>query len=508
MQKLAGSALLITIFTLVGQAVMFAIQVVTAALFGAQAGMDAFLAASTVPQYIIAVLLGSLGIVFVPVFIEYLTVGREEEAWQIASSVINLALLGLGGLVFVGIMFPKMILSIIAPGLTEASLLQATQIAVITWPSVLATGLVFLLAGIYQAKSHFGWPAAVPVLGSFSTLGLILVLVPHLGIIGLAIANTFGIVLQAGLLLPFALKHGRYRPILAWQQPGVRQVLQLLLPLVLANVVAKSTPLVDRFFASNMPEGSISHLGYAFRVFSVLSLLISTGISTAIFPRMASNAASQELANLRQIMSTGLRVMWLAIAPSMTIGSVLALPLVTVVFRRGQFSMADAVAVSRIFQIYLLALPAACLGSVTARGFYALKDTRTVALWGSVESVAYVFYAAVLAQTFGVFGLALSYVMFFNVSLAWQVLVVRHKSGKVGGRTVINSFVRTGLAAILGGGAAWWGLQIKSAIWWQLALGALSGLFVYVIALWILHPSEAHLVWNSLRKGRDLKGTS
>jgi putative peptidoglycan lipid II flippase len=499
MRKILGATLLVTLFTLGGQVVAFATQIVIAALFGAGAGMDAFLAASAVPQYVIAVLLGSLGIVFVPVFIDYLTNGREEEAWQIASSIINLSLLGLGGLVILGALFSEVVLTITAPGLTEAARSQAAQIAVITWPSVLATGVILLLTGIYQSQSRFGWPAAVPVIAAIVNLGLILIFANRIGIIGLAIANTLGILLQVGLLLPLALKRGRYRLTLNWQHPGVWQVLRLFLPLVLANVVTKSTPLIDRFFASKMPEGSISHLGYAFRIFSVLSLLISTGIATVIFPRMVSDAVGLDLSNLRRTMSAGLRVMWLAIAPAITIGIALALPMVMVVFRRGQFSTADAVSVSVLFQIYLLALPPACLGNITGRSFYALKDTRTVAVLGSIESVAYVFYTALLAKIFGVVGLVFGYVIFFNISLAWQVLIVRHKTGQTSGQTVVNSFARTGLAAILGGGAAWGGTQITPNIWLQLILGGVAGLLVYGMGLWFLQSREIKQVWNFIR---------
>jgi len=498
MRSIAGSVLVVTLLTLAGQVLAFATQMMMAAFFGAGAGMDAFLAANAIPQYVIAVVLGSLSVVFVPVFIEYLKTGREDEAWLVASSIINLTLLGLGVLVIAGVLFPEVILGATAPGLIKGVRLQAVQVAVITWPSVLATGVISLLTGIYQSQARFGWPAAVPVIGAFVNLSMIFILTQRFGIIGLAIANTVGILLQAGLLLPLAFKRGCYRLTLNWRHPGVGKVLRLLLPLVIANVVAKSIPVIDRFFASKMEEGSISHLGYAFRIFSVLSVLISTGIATVVFPRMATNVASTEISNLRRTISGSMRVMWLAIAPVMAISRALALPLIMVLFRRGQFSLDDAIVVSGLMQIYLLALPAACLATVTGRSFYELKDTRTVAILGSLESLAYVLYAWVLSQRFGVMGVAFAFVLYFNISLLWQALVMRYKVGQVGGRTVINSFVRTGLAAILGGAAAWSVTVLMPNVWLQLVLGAVSGLSVYFLGLWFLQTSEIDLMWKSL----------
>jgi putative peptidoglycan lipid II flippase len=198
-------------------------------------------------------------------------------------------------------------------------------------------------------------------------------------------------------------------------------------------------------------------------------------------------------------MSVGMRVMWLVIAPAMTIGIALALPLVTILFRRGQFSTTDSVAVSGLIQIYLLALPPACLAAITGRGFYALKDTRTIAILGSIESVAYIFYTAVLSRTFGVTGVAAAYVIFFNLSLIWQVLILRHKAGKVGGGTVIHSFVRTGLGALLGGAMAWGATTVTPNIMLQLALGVSCGLAVYGLILAATQRSEIRQIWSLMR---------
>jgi hypothetical protein len=61
----------ITIFTLGGQALALVTQIVITAAFGAGSDMDAFLAASAAPQYLVTIVLGTLGFVFIPVFVQY-----------------------------------------------------------------------------------------------------------------------------------------------------------------------------------------------------------------------------------------------------------------------------------------------------------------------------------------------------------------------------------------------------------------------------------------------------
>jgi len=498
MQKLFKSALLITIFAFLGLLLSFITQVVVASLFGAGASMDAFLASNAIPQYIIMVIIGSLGLIFVPVFVDYTATGREEEAWQIASSVINLCLLTLGALTVLGMAMPGAILRLTAPGLPDLTHNVAVRVALITWPGLLATSIISLLTGIYQSKSRFGWPAAAAVIVAMLNLGLVVILTKVWGIIGLAIATTVGLFFQVSLLLPIALRRGCYRFIINWRHPAVLQVLSLLTPLVIANMIAKSTPLLDRFLASSMPEGSISHLGYAFRLLTIASTLIATGITTVVFTRMAVNAAKENLSELRNTISLSLRFMWLAVAPIIALGVALALPFVSAIFQRGKFEAADTDAVSALLKIYLLSLAGGCMGNITGRTFYVLKDTRTLAVIGSIESIAYVIYTVFLARFYGAVGVALGYVLFFNISLLWQIFVIRYKTGKVGGRTVFNSFIRIGVAALLGGLAAWCATILTANVWAQLICGVLTGFVAYVAALNVLGVNEFKVLWHMI----------
>lgn len=496
MGQLLRPTLVVTFFSLFWQMIGVVTQIVVAATFGAKADMDAFLAASTLPQYVVSVLVSTLSSVFIPVFVSHAATKQEDEAWLLASGVINLCLLVLGGLVIGGLVFAGPLLQLTTPGLKPETLRLASRVAMITWPAILATGMISLLTGIYQAQDCFGWPAAVLVIGALVNLGLVSVLARPLGVIGLAIASTTGVVLQVALLLRVAWGPGRYRLVLPWWHPGLQQVLRLLAPMLITNALIWWTPVIDRYLASGLPEGSISHLNYALRLTTLLSLLIGTGIATVIFPRMASSVAVGTTADLKRTASLSLRVMWLAIAPAIVLGEVLALPLVSVAFQRGQFGAVDTEAVADLLQVYLLALAGMCLGSITSRIFYALKDTRPLAVFGVIEALAYIVYTPLLVQRFGVTGIAWGYVLFFYISLLWQLLVVRHKTGRTGGRTILGSFARIGFAALLGGAAAWVVTLMMPNLWLQLLLGGALGLVIYAIALLGLGSGEARVIWT------------
>ena len=500
LKRLIRPTIIITLLTLAGQGVGFVTQMAIAASFGARADMDAFLAANTLPQYITAVFLTPLSVVFIPVFIDYMTTGREAEAWQVASRVISLFMLVLGGIAAIGMFFASNLLRLTTPGLSPSSLQLASLLAIINWPTIVVTGLASLLAGIYQAQGRFSWPAIATVLGALLNLSLVVFLARSFGVIGLAIAAATNICLQSILLLPVLFRRAQYRFTLNLDHSGVRQVLSLIWPLILSNLLICGTPIIDRYLASGLEEGTISHLGYAFKLYGVLAILISTGLTKVLFPRMAINIVKSGLLSMRHTVSQGLRFMWLIITPVICVGTVLALPLVTILFQRGQFNNADTRAVAGLFQIYLLALAGACLGNITTGGLYVLKETRIVAIIASLETLGYILYTPLLTRLLGAPGVALSYVIYFSPGLVWSTILIRYKTGNTGGRTVLVSFLRTGLAALLGGAAAWGMMRSTSNVWIQLVFGGVSGLLVYATGLWILKSSEIRQLWNTFRQ--------
>lgn len=488
----------ITLFTLGGQAIALITQVVITAAFGAGTDMDAFMAASTAPQYICTVLLASLSFVCIPIFVEYTVSGREEEAWQTASGVITLCVLVLGSLALGGVIFARPLLKLMAPGLSAESLNLAIKVARITWPTIMATGLVSLLTGIYQARHRFGWPAAVPVIGALVNLGMVVALARPLGVVGVALAATTSLVLQATMLLPIAFGPERCRLMLNLGHPGVRQVLYLLWPLALSALFTRWTPLIDCYLASNMGGGAISHLGYAFKLIGLLSIFISTGISTVIFPRMAFDTAGGNMEGLRHTISWGLRGVWIVTAPAIFIGWALASPFVTVLFQRGHFTSMDTQAVTVLFKVYLLALGGMCLGTITGSVLYAWKYTRLIAVLGVFQAVAYVLYTPLLAKIWGILGVAGGYVLYFSLSILWILIFIRYKTGNSGGRTVVTSFVKISLAAMIGGAAAWAIAVNIPSPWLQLIFGGAAGLAIYLLALVLSRSAEIRVIGNML----------
>lgn len=507
---LAGNVLFITVFSILSPFVTFLTQVVLASYFGATAFMDAFLAGITLPMYVVAVVLGSAVSVFIPLFIGKLAIDQERSAWQLATSVLSFTLLFTSVLALAGIVFAEPLLRMTTPGLTGEAMRVAVLVTRITWLSVPASSLTAFLTGIYQARGRFIWSSAVPVIGALINLSLLPFVIPLAGISGVAVSSTLSTVLQLLLLLP-VLKgrfHGFSTVLL---DSGLKEMARLTYPMILLGILTKCTPLVERHLASGLEQGSISHLGYAFRLMSTSAFLISTGITTVAFPRMALQSALTNVKGLWQTIAGSFRMMFLVTAPTITLGAALALPLVSALFERGKFTAYDSLAVSGLLRIYLLALVATTLGNVSCRAFYAIKDTRTLAVFGTLETLAYVVYTTFLASRYGVSGIAWGYSLYFGIAICWHFGILKYRFGH-GDAEIYRSFGLIAACAITAGLAAWFIKSLLPGAWFQLSGGIAAGALVYLGALKLFKSHDLELFLKyTLRRGpvpqRDSPGT-
>src|SRR3712207_1901171 len=118
-------------------------EVVAASYFGVSGAMSAFTIAFQVPSLMRALFADSaLQGAFVPVFTELLEKGERREAFRVASSLILLICLVLGGLTLLFIVAAGPIMSVVAPGFDDEGLADLTvSLSRLMFPIVLLMAL-------------------------------------------------------------------------------------------------------------------------------------------------------------------------------------------------------------------------------------------------------------------------------------------------------------------------------------------------------------------------------
>lgn len=357
-----------------------------AALFGGGGAMDAFTAAFRIPNLLRDLFAeGALSTAFVTTFSKTAARSNDAAAWALANKIATMAAVVLGALCVLGIVFSPQLVATLAPGFNPAKAALTVTLTRVMFPFILLVSLAALVMGMLNAKNVFGMPAMA---SSFFNLGSITGgvvlgywLDPHFGplaLTGLAIGTLFGGALQLGVQLPHLHRLGfRYRPDFHWRDPGVRAVLGLMGPSVIAASTTQFNVLINSIFASHLGDGPIFWLAIAFRLMQLPLGLFGVALGTVTLPLLARLAVSGNMSAFRGELSRGMRLAFLMTIPC-TVGLVmLAGPIVSVLYEHGRFDAFQSAEAAGALRYYAIGLAGYAALKVLVNAFYALDQRRT-----------------------------------------------------------------------------------------------------------------------------------
>ncbi len=429
-QSVFKGTLTITISSALGIGISILFQVVVASTFGARSEMDAYYAATTVPNLVGTVLIGSLSITLIPVFMNYVVGQTETEAWRVVSSICNLITMVLLVVSGLGILFAPALVRLTVPGFDAARLPLTVDLLRVQFPTLVFSALSGLLTGIHYSKQRFLVPALAGLAPSLVKVVFVLALGKIWGPASVAWGYLLGLAIRCGILLPIWLRKGRFYLVIDLTHPGVRQVLRLMIPWIAGAIINKANPLVARFVASDLPIGSISYLAYAEQIKLMIATLLGSGIAQSFFPVLSAIAAEENYVILgdtvRRVM---LQVLYL-VCPIVAILFALRVPVIQTVFERGQFSHEASLATGMALAGYSPTIITGVLGGITGRTFYAVKDTKTPVIVANIGTFVYVILAFLLSQRLSFLGIALAFSAktIFNQCLLLWLLSKRLRS--------------------------------------------------------------------------------
>ncbi|MGD8962409.1 MAG: murein biosynthesis integral membrane protein MurJ [Desulfobacterales bacterium] len=447
--------------TLLSRILGFLRDAMIAWYFGAGQYSDAFIAAFRIPNLLRKLLgEGSISNAFVPVLTDYLAIEGREEAFRLARSALWVLSIILVVISLIGILLSPLIVKIIAPGFIGApdKLALTVTLTRIMFPYIFFIGLVALCMGILNVFGHFSAPALAPVLLNLSIIFSVFFLCPHLNtpVLGLAIGVMIGGILQLFLQLPVMAGHG----FKFWQKtkmwhPGLTKMSWLMPPVILGGAVYQINVLVGTLLGSFLPEGSVAVLYFADRLVQFPLGIFAIAAATAVLPSLSRQAALNDLSALKDTFGYAIRLTLFLTIPSMVGLIILRVPIITVLFQRGEFSPEATLLTAQALLYYAIGLWAFSAVRIVAATFFALKDTRTPMVMATVSILANIGLGIVLMKLLAHAGLALATSLASVLNLALLVLALRKKLGSLGWRGIAQSALKTLGSTVVMGAAVW-----------------------------------------------------
>ncbi len=449
-EQLFKAAGIIAAASLCSKILGFFRETALAAVFGATKATDAYLVASIIPWMLFSVASSALTTTLIPVFTRRLHDAGAEAGDRFINTLINFVLLFCLVMVLLGVVFAPLLVRIVAPGFQGETARLTVELTRILLPMMIFLGLAAVLTGYLQARQRFTWPALVGIPFNIIMILAIILGGRAWGIAAAAAGTVLATVSQLFTMAP-GLKGFRYRLLLDWQDPGLRKLGRLIIPILLATGAGQLGLVVDRMLASGLAEGSISALNFGSRLTQLPLGIFIMAVTTVLYPTFSQFAAEGDLGGLRRALVAGVRVSLFLTIP-MAVGLiVLREPIVRVLFERGAFDSRATSMTAYAVLFFSLGLVPMALREVISRIYFSLQDTITPMLLGLGAVAVNIGLNFLLVRPLAHGGLALatSLASFFAVVLLFSCL--RRRLGGLGGREMWDCCWRVALAAALMG---------------------------------------------------------
>lgn len=516
MNRIARAATVVMALFIASRALGLLREVVIARQFGVSAEMDAYLAAFRLPDFLFYVVAGgALGSAFIPTFTGYLARQDMPGAWRLASAVINWVLLILSLLGGIAAAFAPWITQQLYADFSPAQQVLTAELMCWMLVSTVIFGVSGVLMGILNARRHFLLPALAPVVYNMAIILGAWLLGPSWGVRGL----TAGVVLGAAghllVQLPglvWSKQPMRYRLVLPLGDAGVREVGRLMAPRVLGLAAVQLNFVVNTVLASSLAVGSVTALNYGWIIMLLPQGIISQSVATALFPTLATLAASGERAEMRRVFGLTLRSILFLILPAAVGLILLAEPMVRILLQRGAFDELSTQRTAWALSLFSLGLVGHAVVEIAARAFYALKNTKTPVGIGILAMVVNIALSIGLMRLFTWLdwlphgGLALANAIAVTLEMAILLLLLWPLLGGLSAGGLASSLMKLGLAT---GGMALALLAVKPFLparpaWAAGLLGMALGGAIYVGLAYLLKVEELKLVeqrvWGRIRR--------
>ncbi len=408
-KKVAGIALVITIITFSSKLLGLLRDILLANYYGTSVSSDAYVMAQSILSVFTILLVNALGTAFIPMLSDYKVNRSEKENKGLINNVYTVSFLITTAISVILLLFIKPVVGFFAPGFSPEAQHLTQMVTMVMVPTISLSVIVLLNNSFLQTRGSYFVPALYGFPSNLALIAGMIFFTSQFGIVGLGVAFTVGAVCQILFQLPALIKNGfKFRPEADFNNEGLRTLFILVIPTAIGTGIQQINSIVDRMIGSGLTEGSIAALNFSNKLGMFIMGLLFASISSVFYTAMANHSANKNVEEFKNLLKGTVNTLTLLIIPASVGFAVLRLPIVKLVFERGAFdsNASEMTAVALMFTA--LGLLGFSLRDVFSRAFYALQDTKTPMINGSIAVVINIVLDLLLAGPLKVGGLALA----------------------------------------------------------------------------------------------------
>lgn len=424
-----------------------------AATLGTGAVAGAYTLSNALPTQIYELFMGGLlSSILVPLLVERVARHGEAEARAFVNALLTVVLPLLAVLAVLGIVFAKPLILLTTDWSGNLSPEESglrVSLAVLLFRffalQIFFYGIGALATGILNTHRRFFLPTFAPVLNnlivisSFTGYALLVGSNPEAAVYALAAGTTLGVAVMSLILVPPVLRLG-YRPRVRLGHPALRPAIRLAVPVLVLVAATVGVQVVANLFASRFD--GVDELYYAYIIFLLPYGVFVVSIATALAPELSEQYARRDAGSYRDTLSSGLRAAALVTVPALAGFTALAVPVVGLLFQRGEFGPDDTRLVAAVLTAFVVGLPGYAAQFVLVRAFYARQNSATPAALNVGLFALFVGFASTLSNIFGLVGIALGFSAAYTLLAMALLAAMSRAAGGLGGWRFVGSVMK------------------------------------------------------------------
>lgn len=510
-----SAALFIILTTIFSQLLGLFKYRILVSYFGASNDLGVFFAAFRIPDFVFQVVIaGALSTSFIPIFSEYVGMGKRREADNFTSSLLTLGVILYLVMSLTVILFSYQLCQLVAPGFSPRELLLMSQFMIIIQLAQIFFILGTVSTAVLQSLQHFLIPG---IATAFYNLGIIfglLLFVPMIGIYSATVGVMIGSIFFFLVQLPMLIHAGFRYKITLDMSNGVMKVLHLMLPRSITLIVTQLAITANVFFASFLGARSLVVFDLAQTLVLAPVVLFGQSIAQASFPALSQKKNDKKSFDAIFISSFN-QILYLTL-PLSALFIVLRIPLIRLFFGASRFDWSATVDTGRTLAYFSVSIAAQSLIYLLARAFYAHKDTKTpliVTLVAVLTNIT-LSYVFVLVLKLPIFFLAAAFSV-SNIFAAFLLFVLLDYKIKLPKGQIISSAIKIFVATLIMGVALYVPLKLLDQLVFDTTktinlllltgIASIAGLITYIFFTWMFAIQEARYVVEVVKKFRDRK---
>ncbi|MFD5629325.1 murein biosynthesis integral membrane protein MurJ [Streptomyces sp. NPDC127072] len=490
---LAKAALVTVALSIAGALLGLGRDQALAHLFGAGSETDAFLVAWTVPEFASTLLIeDGLAFILIPAF--SMAIARRAQGGAgdpvralVASTLprLSFAFVAACALLIAGAPY---LVEGLAPGLPDPQL--AVDCTRLTATCVLGFGFAGYCSAVLRAHRRFVAPAVIYVAYNTGIITAMFVLGGHWGVRSAALGVAVGSGLMVAAQAPSLWRQLRRKELAAddvrVEEPRPPMDLSLVSTVLLFALCRQSQVLIERFLASSLPAGAISHLNYAQKV-AQMPMVLSLMLCTVTFPVVAQAIAEGDTQRARDRVERDLALVSCTVLLGAAVVVACAPQMIELLFQRGAFAARDTAATASVMRVYALGLLGHTLVGALVRSYFCGGRPTWYPLFAmTVGIIATSWIGALTVGSWGVLGIAAANALGITVSAVLLLYGMGPRSVPIRVRKVLVELsrpVRAAVAATAVGGFC--ASRVESPLLALLA-GGTATTAVFALLAWAL----------------------